>query len=365
MKGGYIELKIVYIVNNIVSIGGTERAVINTVNTLVDSSKYEIFILSMNSSSLDNVAFEIDSRVDIIHLNLNEKRRKIIYYSCFIYKIRRVIKSRKIDILVGTTHAINSLLLFVGRKIKKIGCEHTVYSACPNKSNFIRRMLYPRLDALVLLTKSDAEQYTFIKSNKKYVIPNAVSFHCDEPSKLDKCRIIAAGRLVKLKGYDQLIKISKILSLEIPNWHIDIYGEGDEKKQLIAQIYEEKLENFITINSATSDIKKELMSSSIVVMTSEYEGLPMILIEAQTCGLPIVSYDCPEGPRNIIDDEKNGYLIPPNNLHLFASKIINLANDFHLREKMGRCSYEASKKYSQKNIFFYWDNLFNCLDSKK
>lgn len=342
---------------------GTERAVTNLANMLVKYGDYNVTILSCFSSENDAPYYDLEDDVCLLHYNLNKNTivNRFSSYFKIIKKTNKIIKDKNIDFLIGTTHAFNCLMICMLRKVKKIACEHMSYAACPTISNKIRKFCYPKLSALVLLTNADAIHYKFIEQSKLFVIPNSLSFIADEPAKLENKRIIAVGRLTEQKGFDMLISIAQIIKDKIPDWHIDILGDGEDKDKLLHMIDEQHLESFVSIKPPTKNIKEELLTSSIYVMTSRWEGLPMILLEAKACGLPIISFDCPEGPADVINDEEDGFLVATTKDKVFAEKIIYLCRNNDKRLAFGNESYLNSKKYLPVNIFEKWKTLFNIL----
>lgn len=342
---------------------GTERAVTNLSNMLVKYGEYNVTILSCFSSENNNPYYELEDKVNIVHYNFSKDSlvNRFSSYINIIGKTNKIIKEKSIDILLGTTHAFNCLMICMSRKVKKVACEHMSYEACPLISKKIRKFCYPRLSAIVLLTNADAKHYKFIEQSKLFVIPNSLSFIADEPAKLENKRIIAVGRLTEQKGFDILMSIAQIIKDEIPDWHIDIFGDGEDKSKLLELISEKKLESFVTINPPTKNIKEELLSSSLFVMTSRWEGLPMILLEAKACGLPIVSFDCPEGPADVIRDCEDGFLIECGDINALSEKIILLGKNQELRKQFGMMAKQSSNKYTASSIFIKWNDLFNSL----
>ena len=342
---------------------GTERSVTNLSNMLVKYGEYNVTILSCFSSENNNPYYELEDKVNIVHYNFSKDSlvNRFSSYINIIGKTNKIIKEKSIDILLGTTHAFNCLMICMSRKVKKVACEHMSYEACPLISKKIRKFCYPRLSAIVLLTNADAKHYKFIEQSKLFVIPNSLSFIADEPAKLENKRIIAVGRLTEQKGFDILMSIAQIIKDEIPDWHIDIFGDGEDKSKLLELISEKKLESFVTINPPTKNIKEELLSSSLFVMTSRWEGLPMILLEAKACGLPIVSFDCPEGPADVIRDCEDGFLIECGDISALSEKIILLGKNQELRKQFGMMAKQSSNKYTASSIFIKWNDLFNSL----
>ena len=226
--------------------------------------------------------------------------------------------------------------------------------------NAIRKFVYHRCDALVCLTKGDSENYyDVVDKNRIFVIPNSISFTRDKTSPLNTKRIIAVGRIIEQKNFPALIEAAAIMKPEIPDWHITIFGKGDDEPFLQRLIAEKCLEDFVHIHPPVSDIKSEYLASDIMTMTSIYEGLPMVLIEAETCGLPVVSFNCNYGPSDMIHDGVNGYIVDVGDVRGLAEKIIAIAKNDELRRKMGRASFENSALYETGTIASKWLDLLN------
>lgn len=356
--------KVGIVISDISRDAGTERAVANLCNILVKNSDYEVYIFSVYTLQGDVCYYQLPDSVKIIHLEMRYcvNFRKIKNYINLIVILKKEVKKYGVDYLLGTTHAYNSLLLFQS-KCKRIACEHMNYDACPGISKFIRRIIYPKLDAIVLLTKADCKKYTFIDETKKFVIPNSLSFTSESPAIVKKKRMIAVGRLTNQKGYDLLIDMAIRLKEKLPEWHIDIFGEGEDREKLENLITKNKVNDFIKINNPVHNIKKELLDSSIYLLPSRYEGMGLVLLEAQTCGLPIVAFNCPEGPAEVIVNDSNGYLIPIFDTDEFVEKTVKLANDERLRCKFGKEAFADSRRFSETVIYKKWNYLFQCLSN--
>lgn len=348
---------------DITSPSGTERAVANLANLLTEYGNYNVSIVSLYSHDGGKCYYELNSKIKIKHLGIKKTNLffRLYSYIKLIFLMRNFIKSNNINIIFGTTHAQNCLSIFYNKNVKKVACEHMGYDACPTISSFIRRICYKHLDKTVLLTRSDYKKYHFIEESKKCVIPNSLSFECKSPSTLDKKRIIAIGRLTYQKGFDILIKIAVLIKKDLPNWKIDIFGEGEDYINLIKMIHDYDLKDYVFINSTTQNIKKELLDSSIYVMSSRYEGLPMVLLEAKACGLPIVSFNCPEGPADVIVNGKDGFIIESNDINGFANKVVELAKSPFTLSSFGSVAYKNSQKYCAENIYKMWNTLLESL----
>ena len=214
-----------------------------------------------------------------------------------------------------------------------------------------------KYDAFVVLTREDAESWKGY--DNLHVIHNMLSFESQEISTCTEKRVIAVGRLDFQKKFDRLVDIWALVNKECPEWELNIFGQGVDRECLQKQIHLLGLEKVITINPPTKKIGEEYQKSSIFVMTSTYEGLPMTLLEAISYGLPCVSYPFPCGPRDIIEDGINGYIIEEGDKDKFAQRLVELMQNEELRQELGRNAKESSKKHNVDNIMEQWLALFS------
>jgi len=214
-----------------------------------------------------------------------------------------------------------------------------------------------RYDAFVVLTYEDAEAWK--SYDNLHVIHNMLSFELQETSSCKEKRVIAVGRLDFQKKFDRLVDIWALVNTECPEWRLDIFGRGPDRKNLMQRIVEKGLSDSISIKGPTRNIIKEYASSSILAMTSTYEGWGLVLTEAMSVGVPCVAYACKCGPRDIIVDGKNGYVIEEGDKETFAHRLVELMKNDELRQEMGRNAKESSRKYSVDNIMGQWLALFS------
>lgn len=230
-------MKIFIIIQDITKIAGTERAVCNLANILI--KKHDVCIVSTDSVK-GNAGYEIDANINLIHLGLcicNARKIKKIYEYIKLYK--KIIDIVRIDsncVFIGSYVLFNILMTFLPKHIHTIGCEHFNYESAGKIHALLRRMFYKKLSAVVCLTERDASCYSFIKKDRLFVIPNSLSFDCESLSNCTAKRIIAVGRLTKQKGFDLLLDSAAIMKERIPDWHLDIFGEGEDKGILVARI---------------------------------------------------------------------------------------------------------------------------------
>lgn len=351
---------------NISNGNGTERAVTNLANLLVKYYDYKVTILSIFSKETDKPYFNLDSKVQVIHLgqSISSIINRQKAYCCMNREIKKLYKKDEMNISIGTDYGNNCAIARLPSKNKKICCAHLNYDSVSAYGRFFRKIYYRKADAVVLLTNADATHYTFLKNEQKFVIPNSLSFVSDQTADISKKRIICVGRLNRQKGFDILIENGQKLKRRIPDWKIDIYGNGDEKNKLEDLIKKNNLSGFIEIHDPVKNIKEEMLSSSIYLMTSRYEGLPMVLLEAKSCGLPIVSFDCPEGPADIIKNEEDGFLVPLYDIEQLFNKVEMLAINIELRKSFSEKAKENSYEYSSEKVGEKWNNLFKIIESK-
>jgi glycosyltransferase involved in cell wall biosynthesis len=355
--------KISIIVGDITKFGGTERAVTNLANLLVTS--FDISIVSVYKGNYKPY-FKFNDNISVIYLNV-EKSNSIIqrFYQYFVltFALRNICKNKSIDIIIGTGHAFNFLLPIVTLflRTKTIAAEHITRSSLPIISRLFQRISYQYLNALVVLSPSAKNKYHFC--NNIHIIPNSLPFSCSEQSKLNNNTIISVGRLSYEKGYDRLIEMASLLKSKCKDgsWKIKIFGNGDIENELKDTIANNALSDFVSLNNAVRDIQHEYLNSDIYLMTSRFEAFPMVLLEAKACGLPVVSYDCPEGPREIISDGVDGFLIENGNINEMTDRLLLLMADPNLRKFMGENAKNSICDYKDDVIFSKWNEVINNL----
>lgn len=212
-----------------------------------------------------------------------------------------------------------------------------------------------KFNAFVVLTREDAGYWD---TDNIHYIPNARTFEKVTPAKLENRKVITIGRYAYQKGYDMLIKVWAEVHRQCPDWVLDIIGDGEDRDKLQEMVRSLGLEGSINLKHSTQDIEKEYLDASIVALSSRYEGLPMILLEAQSFGLPIVSFGCKCGPKDVITDGKDGFIVGEEDIDGMAEKIVTLIRDEGLRKSMGSAALAASERYSEKAVMQQWVTLF-------
>ena len=169
------------------------------------------------------------------------------------------------------------------------------------------------------------------------------------------------GRLFRQKNFISLIRIFRIVIDRHPDWELYIYGEGEERENLQNEINRLGLDKKVLLNGRTEDVGQALQGASIFALSSIYEGLPNVVIEAMSFGLPVVAYKCPTGPKDMLTDGCDGFLVDNGNEQVFADRICKLIESENLRKEMGANALAASKRYSPDLVIGEWMTLFRNL----
>ena len=216
--------------------------------------------------------------------------------------------------------------------------------------------LVRRFDRFVVLTNEDAGLWGEMPGIR--VIQNAANFIADKYSDCSAKRAIAVGRLDYQKSFDRLILVWEKARQQMPDWRLDIFGQGEWKDMLQQMIDERGLRECMKLNAPTKEIGKEYAESSMLVMSSHYEGFPMVMIEAMACGLPAVCFDFKCGPRDIIEEGENGLIVPDGDIEGLAEALVRLMKDDELRKRMGENAKMVVETYSEEKVMTKWVNLY-------
>ena len=214
-------------------------------------------------------------------------------------------------------------------------------------------------DRFVVLTAEDQGYWGALPNIR--VIPNPLPFISEETSSCKATKVVAVGRYDFQKNFSKLLQLWARIAPQFPEWTLEIYGDGDQRCQLEQEVKELGISSSVTLAQPTHKMKEVYLSASIYAMTSRYEGLPMVLIEAQQMGLPIVSFACPCGPRDVIHDGEDGFLIPMGEDDIFLKALSTLMASEEKRVYMGQRAREASARYEVDAVMNKWLTLFSEL----
>jgi glycosyltransferase involved in cell wall biosynthesis len=214
------------------------------------------------------------------------------------------------------------------------------------------------LDKFVVLTEEDKRIWD--KLSNKIVIPNPLTRYPDVHSSQNKKTVISVGSYDPVKGFDMLIDAFALIANKCLDWKIDIYGDGPDKQQLIEKIKNNNMDNRIVINPPTNIIYEEYQKSEFFVLSSRFEGFPLVLGEAMSCGIPCVAFNCKYGPEDIIRNNKNGLLVENGNIKELSEKILWMIEHVNERLRMGQIAREDIQKYKKEIVMQKWIDLFDA-----
>jgi len=328
---------------------------------------YNIYILSWHRKGLPY--FPCDKRITIAAMRKNFILWKLRYKKKLtIWLIRKYIRQHKIDVVidVDTILSNETIPALKGLKTQLISWDHFNHNFCRqevrrlNALSLIKRYA----NAMVVLTKADKEMYIKkegIKENIIHQIYNPLTFEYKMPLTHYNKKVLAVGRFNPQKGFDILLKAWKIVEQEINDWTLEIWGYDGNDTGNVSQVFSKLNLQKASLHPTHHNIQEKFEDSSIYVLSSRYEGLGIVLLEASACALPLISFDCPNGPNEIIEDGINGYLVEPENTAALAQSIIKMIKDKKKRKRMGLAAYKKSKQFSLTSITKQWINLIENL----
>ena len=378
--------KIVYCTPALYMAGGVERVLTLKANYMADVLGYDITII-LTEGKDKPLFYPLSDKIKIINLDIDFEALWTCSFTkkIFVYlQKQRIFKKRlteelmrlKPDITVSLLRREINFINEIKDGSRKIGELHVNRANYRNfeagDTNFIKRLFakywmhslishLKRLDRFVVLTEEDKASWTELSNVE--VIPDPLAFDIDQVSPLTNKRIIAVGRYVYQKGFDLLLHAWKKIELQHPDWELAIYGMGERTP------YEQIIDDLMINRSrchlygSTPDIKKEYLDSSLFVFSSRFEGFGMVLIEAMACGLPVVSFDCPCGPKDIICHNEDGLLVPSGNVDSLANALLQMMSDDKLRCQMAKTAVKNVQRYQLNVVSRHWQSLFESIAS--
>lgn len=270
-------------------------------------------------------------------------------------------------VLVTTRPALNILAAqHASTDVIRVGQEHmNLATHAPDVSAAIVR-LYHRFDAVAVLTERDRQEYARLLPGTRVVcIPNAVHTGRKQQSSYANPIAVAAGRLKSQKGFDLLIPAFARAVATRPDWQLRIFGNGDKEAQLSKLIEKHQVYNHVFLMGFTPHLDDELAKASMFVLSSRFEGLPMVMIESMTHGLPVVGFDCPTGPADVLTDGREGLLVPPRDVGGLAVAMGQMMDDEGMRVDMGKAALAKSRMYAPEAVHPRWEELFAELAAER
>lgn len=381
-------MKIVYVIDSLASKGGAERIISEKMSYLADNFGYDVTVITCYQDYANNPnTYPLSAKVRQINLNIPYYSHYRIKYPKRLWVKWNIHKRLKKEICQNVTDINPDILVcvsyFNADMICGIDCraakiveahESRLYTLqLDGKSHSSLKRLFTRIyewwyfrrvehraHVVVCLTKGDAALWN--KARQVEVIPNSSSMPVSSISDCSAKRVIAVGRLEWQKGYDMLLNAWQEVEKLHPDWQLDVFGFGRLEKQLRQQITDLNLDSarFIPF---TPNISEEYAKSSICVLSSRFEGFSLVLLEAMRHGLPGVSFDCPFGPSDVLEDGKCGFIVPADDVHSLADKLCLLIEDEQLRHQFSAAALERAKLFDVNKVMLRWKRLFEELSS--
>lgn len=341
-------MKIAMLIFSLKDKAGTERVACNLANALSQELGYEITLLNRDTRA-DEVAFPLRNEVKVEPLRGN--------YLSFFRQVQAYLDTHQPDVLL--IHNMGRLSLLFSRlrkgKTRLISLEHGAFGSRPSWQRNLSKFLYPSFDALVTLTQADSKEYRDWFS-PVLTIPNSSPYGITPPRTKASKIILAIGRLTYEKNFQALLDAWGLLQDQLGDWQLQIYGSGEDFGALQEQIARNQLKQ-VQLMGQADDLAKVYQEASFLVMSSRFEGLGMVLVEAQSFGLPLVSFDCPYGPAEIIHHEQNGLLVPNQDVPALAEAMRTLMTDQTLRETYASQALQDAQRFQSEAIVHLWKNL--------
>ena len=379
------KLKLVYITPALYMAGGVERVLTLKANYFAEHFGYDITII-LTEGKDKPLFYPLSNKIKVINLNISFEElwscsfvKKIFVYlkkqRQFKKALTRELMRLRPDITISLLRREINFLNDIKDGSRKIGELHVNRANYRNfevnDSNFFKNLFakfwmhslvakLKKLDRFVVLTEEDKDAWPELKNI--CVIPDPLSFLPTKYSELKERRVIDVGRYVYQKGFDLLLQAWSKIEKLYPDWQLVIFGDGDRTP------YENQMkalgidDNRCHLNGPTSNVQHEYINSSIFVFSSRFEGFGMVLVEAMACGLPVVSFDCPCGPKDIIKDGEDGILVENGNIELLASSLSILINDESLRKSMSKAGQKNAQRFNIVHIAEQWRDLFESLN---
>lgn len=373
--------KIVYCTPALYMAGGVERVLSMKASFFADHFGYDITII-LTEGAGKPLFYPLSEKVKVINLNIGFEelwncsfikkvfvylRKQSQYKKCLALELMRIRPDITISLLRREINFING----VKDGSKKVGELHINRANYRNfdksQSNFFKELFskywmynfvskLKHLDKFVVLTEKDKEAW--VELDNVQVIPNPLSFTPSVVSNQTKKRVIAVGRYCHEKGYDYLLQAWSKVQHICPDWNLAIFGDGERTayEQMLVDL---KIDtDRCTLNGRTNNIQSEYINSSLAVCSSRFEGFGLSIVEAMACGLPVVSFDCPWGPRSIISDGEDGILVEKESVDNLVDNLIKLMQDNTKRKLLSKNASRNVLRFKIEQIALKWKSLF-------
>lgn len=382
-------MKIAYCLNSISHVGGIESVTVAKANALADSGN-EVYVIVTDHIDGAGLSAGLSSSVHLVDLGVNyyddDWKSKWNVLKGFFVKRREhkrrlaeALQAIAPDVVISVGQSEKYMLPEIKGGWVSVREQHYPKDfrrrAAASRSVFYKiaacisdfydyRCKIGEYDRIVVLTNEDRTA-NWGKTDKVSVISNPITFRSGAVSPLTAFKVVAVGRLAAQKNFLSLIRAFRMVADRHPDWTLEIYGDGSEREMLQNAISELGLEKSVSLCGKTTEVRQKMLETSCFVLSSRYEGMPLVMLEAMSCGLPVVSYDCPCGPKDIITDGVDGFLVPAGDERMLAERICRLIENPELRAGMGASALAKSENYRIENIVQMWTELFERLSAEK
>jgi len=355
-------MRLLFCINRICNCGGTERVLLLIANEL-SRIGYDVHILTFRNSKKTFFDAVPELKINRLLCRLEELCLSS-HPKYIIHKLRYKYLTIRPDVVIDTELLSANLSI---PALQGLGIKHVVWD---NFSYECFKKVYHEQIALdkikqngshiVTLTRKDRQLYIKEQSvdpSKIHQIYNPLTYTKDAPIEHFNKKILSVGRFAHEKGFDMLLNAWKLVEQEVDGWSLEIWGDTGVDTGNVHETFNSLSLKRASLHPATSQIQKKYEEAGIYVLTSRHEGLGLVLLEASTYSLPLIAFDCPNGPREIIRDGENGILVEPEDVDALADAILRLIRDKELRERLGRNAYERSKDFQMCKIIPQWITL--------
>lgn len=380
--------KIVYCTPALYMAGGVERVLTLKANYFAEHYGHDITII-LTEGRDKPLFYPLSEKVHVVNLDINFEElwgcsfvRKVFLYLKKQREFRRKLKAELMsirpDITVSLLRREINFITSIHDGSRKVGEMHinraNYRNFEANDTNLFKRLFshlwmnslvrkLRRLDLFVVLTDEDRMSWTEL--NNVITIPDPMSFSPTRVSRQEHKRVIAVGRYVYQKGFDLLLEAWSMVEKERPDWQLAIYGMGERApyEELVTRLGIDKTR--CHLNGSTDNIEKEYSESSLFVLSSRFEGFGMVIVEAMSCGLPVVSFACPCGPRDIVSNGVDGLLVDNGDVKELAEAILRLTGDDDKRRLMGEKARTNARRFDMDVIAGKWLEVFKTTMNSK
>lgn len=368
-------MKIVFSTDQIYLHGGIEKVLVEKANYMAEVCGYEVVILTIEQRENPS-CYRLNPKIKMLDLGINYERsysyfsgRNLRKLPQHFFKLKSTLKKLNADAVIVSNFGFDFYIMpFINRKLKKIkefhGSRYFEARQREQVSSLLKKMKYILNDWLesqyhhIVVLNQDEKKY--YNSDNVVVIPNPISIPTLEAPLISK-KVVAAGRIAPVKAFDKLIEAWEIVHSEEPEWELHFYGEDylDTQKLLESLVVANRLEKVVFFKGSASDMTAIFSEYSLYAMSSITECFPMVLLEALAVGLPVVSFDCPHGPRNIISHKEDGLLVKNQDVSDLAEKILFLIQNRDVLSYYGQNAKKNSRRFAVDKVMQQWLILLN------